>query len=159
MALSYLRRGAFVLAAVILVFMMLAHKPVRAADINVLLDQATLVKLPDRVATLVIGNPVIADANVQAGGWMVITGKGYGATNIIALDRGGAVLMEKSIEVQGLQSGIVVVYKGVDRETYSCTPNCDRRLTLGDGQTFFELAAGQITARNGLAAGAAQPPR
>ena len=28
-----------------------------AADITVILDQATLVKLPERVATLVIGNP------------------------------------------------------------------------------------------------------
>jgi hypothetical protein len=159
MSLSYLRRGAVVLAAVIMVFLLLAQKFAHAADINVVLDQATLVKLPDRVATLVIGNPVIADANVQAGGWVVITGKGYGSTNIIALDRSGVVLMEKSIEVQGLQSGIVVVYRGVNRETYSCAPNCERRLTLGDSQTYFELAAGQINARNGLAAGAAQPPR
>ena len=72
-------------------------------------------KLPDRVATIVIGNPVIADAAVQAGGWMVITGKGYGTTNIIALDRSGAVLMEKTVEVQGPRN-VVVVYKGVERE-------------------------------------------
>ena len=87
----------------------------RAADINVILDQAKLVKLPDRVATIVIGNPVIADAAVQSGGWMVITGKGYGTTNIIALDRSGAMLMEKTVEVQGPQN-VVVVYRGVERE-------------------------------------------
>lgn len=156
MALSYLRRGAIVLAGVVLVFLLLAQKSSRAADINVIIDQATLVKLPDRVATIVIGNPVVADATVQAGGWMVVTGKGYGMTNMIALDRSGAVLMEKSVEVQGLRSGVVVVYKGVDRETYSCAPQCERRLTLGDGQTYFEATSGQITARNALAAGAAQ---
>ena len=78
-----------------------AANAAQAADINVILDQARLVKLPDRVATIVIGNPVIADATVQSGGWMVITGKGYGTTNIIALDRSGAVLMEKTVEVQG----------------------------------------------------------
>ena len=111
--------------------------PARAADINVILDQAKLVKLPDRVATIVIGNPAIADATVQTGGWMVITGKGYGMTNIVALDRSGAVLMEKSVEVQGPRSGVVVVYKGVERETYSCSPNCERRLTLGDGKTYL----------------------
>ena len=86
-----------------------------------------------RVATIVVGNPVIADAAVQSGGWMVITGKGYGMTNIVALDRSGAVLMEKTIEVQGPQN-VVVVYRGVERETYSCTPVCERRLTLGDGK-------------------------
>src|SRR5436190_15883004 len=117
MSLSYLRRGAVVLAAVIVVLLLLAHKFAQAADINVIVDQATLVKLPDRVATLVIGNPVIADASVQAGGWIVITGKGYGATNIIALDRGGVVLMEKSVEVQDVRSGVVVVYNGINRQT------------------------------------------
>jgi len=126
----------------------------RAADIDVVLDQARLVKLPDRVATIVIGNPAIADASVQTGGWMVVTGKSYGLTNIIAIDRGGAVLMEKSIEVQA-PSNVVVVYKGVERETYSCTPTCDRRLTLGDSRTFFEITGAQINARNGLAAAAA----
>ena len=123
-----------------------------AADIEVFLDQAKLIKLPDRASTLVIGNPVIADAAVQAGGWMVITGKGYGATNIIALDRSGAVLLEKTVEVQGPRD-VVVVYRGIERVTYSCTPDCERRLTLGDSQAAFELDAGQITARNGLAAG------
>ncbi len=83
---------------------------------------------------------------------MVITGKGYGVTNIIALDRSGAVLLEKTVEVQGPRD-VVVVYRGIERVTYSCTPDCERRLTLGDSQAVFELDAGQITARNGLAAG------
>lgn len=126
-----------------------------AADINVILDQARLVKLPDRVATIVIGNPAIADAAVQSGGWMVITGKGYGMTNIIALDRSGAILLEKTIEVEGPQN-VVVVYRGIEPNTYSCAPECKSRLTLGDGNAFFETAAGQITARNGLAAGTVQ---
>jgi hypothetical protein len=129
--------------------------PAQAADIGVVLDQARLVKLPDRVATVVVGNPMIADAAVQSGGWMVITGKGYGMTNIVALDRSGAILLEKTIEVQGPQD-VVVVYRGGERDTYSCTPECSRRLTLGDGNAFFEISAAQITARNGLAASAVQ---
>ena len=48
---------------------------------------------------------------------MVITGKGYGMTNIVALDRTGAILMERTVEVQGPQN-VVVVYRGVERETY-----------------------------------------
>jgi Flp pilus assembly secretin CpaC len=130
----------------------LASGPGRAADITVFLDEARLVKMPERAATLVIGNPSIADAAVQSGGWLVVTGKGYGSTNVIALDRGGAVLMEKTIEVQGPRD-VVVVYRGMDRATYSCTPDCERRLTLGDSQNVFEQTSGQITARNGLAAG------
>jgi hypothetical protein len=159
MALFSVRAAAFAfwaLWALVLAFSLLATpKAARAADIEVILDQARLVRLPDRVATIVIGNPAIADATVQPGGWIVITGKGYGLTNLVALDRAGAVLLETSVQVEGPRA-VVVVHKGVNRETYSCSPNCERRFTLGDGNTFFESTGGQITARNALSATAAQ---
>src|SRR5690242_11105033 len=75
---------------------------VRAAQvISVRLDQARIEKLPDRATTLVIGNPLIADVSLQQGGLMVLTGKGFGTTNLIALDRNGAVISEQVIQVQG----------------------------------------------------------
>ncbi len=128
-----------------------------AADIKVVVDQARLVKLPDRVATIVIGNPLIADISLQGGGGtMVVTGKGYGITNLIALDRAGAVLMNSSIEVSGPSAGVVVVYKGIERESYSCMPTCERRITLGDSPAFFEAAISQTAARSSMAQGAVQ---
>ncbi len=48
------------------------------------------------------------------------------------MDHSGAVLMEKTIEVKGPTDPIVVVYRGVTRQTYSCTPDCAPRITLGD---------------------------
>ena len=73
-----------------------------AADtIDVVLDQAQIVRLPDRVGTVVIGNPLIADVTVQSGGLMVVTGKGYGRTSVVALDDHGGVLLQKVIQVQG----------------------------------------------------------
>src|SRR5580704_5788794 len=71
-----------------------------AADaIAVNVDQAKLVKLPARVATIVVGNPLIADVSLQTGGIIVVTGKGYGATNFIAMDRSGEVLVDRVIQV------------------------------------------------------------
>ena len=58
-------------------------------------------KLPEKVSTIVVGNPLIADVAVQSGGLVVVTGKGYGSTNLIVLDRTGSVLMERSIVVRG----------------------------------------------------------
>jgi hypothetical protein len=130
-----------------------------AADVTVILDQARLIKLPDRVATIVIGNPLIADASIQAGGMMVVTGKGYGVTNLIALDRAGAVLMDKSVEVRGPQPNVVVVYRGIERESYSCTPICERRITLGDSNDYFDAILGQTGSRNAQAQGGAQPAK
>jgi hypothetical protein len=128
-----------------------APVPATAADIVAALDEAKLVKLPERVATVVVGNPTIADAALQPGGMLVVTGKGYGVTNVIALDRTGTVLMEKSVEVTGPTAGAVVVYRGIERETYSCTPICERRITLGDSSPYFDAAVTQTGNRNGLA--------
>jgi len=41
---------------------------VAAADLTVALDEAKLLRLPDKVATIVIGNPMIADVSLQPGG-------------------------------------------------------------------------------------------
>jgi Flp pilus assembly secretin CpaC len=146
-----LRGFAFVLGVLALFLASLAN----AADIHVILDQARLVKLPDRVATIVVGNPLIADVSIQAGGLMVVTGKGYGATNVMALDRSGKVLMDTLIQVQGPR-GVVVVYRGVERETYSCTPNCEKRITLGDGNTYFTQTLSQTATRSAQAQAIAQ---
>ena len=86
--------AAFVLAFVLLAIAVTAvPRPARADSvpernvsigaepITVRLDQAKLLKVPDRTATLVIGNPLIADVAVQPGGIMVVTAKSYGITN------------------------------------------------------------------------------
>jgi Flp pilus assembly secretin CpaC len=109
-----------------------------AGSISVNVDQAKLVKLPDRVATIVVGNPMIADVTLQNGGIIVVTGKGYGATNFIAMDRAGQILDDRQIQVAGPTDQLVTIYRGVDRETYSCMPICQRRVTLGDGDTYFK---------------------
>ncbi len=135
-----------------------AATPARAADtITVAIDEATITKLPERVSTLVIGNPLIADVSVQAGGLLVVTGKGYGSTNMIALDRSGAVLAERNIEVVGARDKIVFVYRGVNRETYSCTPDCENRMTLGDAPDYFSrtMQAAETRSAHAQAQGAA----
>jgi Flp pilus assembly secretin CpaC len=149
------RVGAAAVVAVLSI-MPAALTSAEAADtIDVKLDQATLLRLPANVATVVIGNPMIADAALQSGGLLVITGKGYGATNMIALDRAGEKLMDRSVEVTGPQDKLVVVYRGVERESYSCAPLCERRATLGDSGTFFDATVAQSGSRNSAASGAA----
>src|SRR4051812_2375057 len=129
----------------------LAHPALAKDTLDIALDQATLMKLPEKVSTIVVGNPLIADVAVQSGGLLVVTGKGFGSTNLIALDRTGAVLMERSIVVRGPTGPTVQIYRGVNRETYSCTPICERRITLGDSFDYFSATIGQSDARNGAA--------
>jgi hypothetical protein len=122
--------------------------------ILVFMDQARLVQLPEPAANVVIGNPLIADVSIQPGGLTVITGKSYGATNFIATDKKGVVLFEKAIEVTGPRERTLVMYNGIDRQTYSCTPECSRRLTLGDSPESFDKTLAEITARNAQATAA-----
>jgi Flp pilus assembly secretin CpaC len=122
--------------------------------IVVFMDQARLVQLPERAANVVIGNPLIADVSIQPGGLTVITGKSYGATNFIATDKRGAVLLEKAIEVSGPRDRTVVMYNGAERQTYSCTPDCSRRLTLGDTPDSFDKTLSEITSLNAQATAA-----
>src|SRR5256886_7564127 len=123
--------------------------------IAVYVDQAKLVKLPAKVATIVVGNPLIADVALQSGGVIVVTGKGYGATNFIAMDRTGEVLVDRQIQVQGPTDQLVTIYRGVERESYSCIPICQRRVTLGDGDNYFRAAIDQAGSLSSQAAGPA----
>ena len=127
--------------------------PLPPDTIVVFLDQARLMQLPARAANVVIGNPLIADLSIQPGGLTVITGKSYGMTNVIVTDPKGVVLLDKAIEVSGPGGATVVVYRGADRETYSCTPICSRRLTLGDTPEFFEKTMAEIVSLNSQATG------
>jgi hypothetical protein len=123
--------------------------------ISVFVDQAKLLKMPAKVATIIVGNPLIADVTLQSGGIVVVTGKGYGATNFIAMDRSGDVLVDRQIMVEGPTERLVTVYRGVERESYSCAPICQRRITLGDGENYFKTAIDQAGSLSSQASGAA----
>src|SRR3984893_10833104 len=154
--------GFRALAIGILLWPVAAFAEPSAETIAVNVDQAKLVKLPTRVATIVVGNPLIADVALQTGGVVVVTGKGYGATNFIAMDRSGEVLVDRVIQVEGPTDQLITIYRGVDRESYSCMPLCQRRITLGDGETYFKSTidqAGSLSGQaSGSAAAAAKPP-
>lgn len=142
-----------VCAAAAMLGTLLLAAPLRAADpIGVVLDEARLVKVPERATTIILGNPLIADVAIQPGGVMLVTGKGHGATSLTVMDRSGTVVMERMIEVTGQTDKMVTVYRGVERFSYTCMPDCQPRATLGDNNQYFGQTVGQITARAGAAA-------
>jgi hypothetical protein len=113
-----------------------------AEDLIVRYDQAQLLRLPRPVNEIIVGNPSIADVSVQGGNLLVITGKTFGVTNVIALDAERNIIQDQRILVERDQT-VINLRKGVARETYSCTPQCQPNLTIGDDKTYFEMIAGQ----------------
>jgi Flp pilus assembly secretin CpaC len=124
-----------------------AAQPPNSEPLYAPLDEATLFKLPDRTASVVIGNPLIADITVQAGNVAVITPKGNGGTNVVALDSAGTVLMEKDVIVGPPSDHVVYMYRGAARVTYSCHPDCSPRVNLGDDPEAFEKILEETVSR------------
>ncbi len=119
--------------------------------IKVRLDQARIFKLDTPASAIIIGNPAIADAAVHDGKTVIITGKSYGVTNIIIMDRNNVVVDERHIHVQAPEAAVLSVQRGAEHETYSCTPDCKQAPMVGDTPKFFEQTMGQTSARNSLA--------
>ncbi len=116
-------------------------------------DQARPVKVPPGTQTLIIGNPMIADVTlVKQGGVMVVTGKGYGETNLIALDSAGDPVAESTIEVIAGDNALIV-QRGLDRQSYTCAPRCQPSVRLGDDAKYFGEVSAQVQTHNTQASG------
>ena len=152
---SFPRVRASFLAAALLALALGA--PVAANDkagletIEVVLDQAKLLKLPTGAETIVVGNPAIADVSVQKNGVLVLTGRAAGRTNFIALDGNGTILSESMVSVRAATLGRSVVQRGMDRATYECAPNCLPAMSLGDEDKHFSSTIDQPTKRDAVA--------
>lgn len=138
-------------------------EPARAQSspkmLAVVLDQATVAQVPARTSTLIVGNPMIADVTMlKTGAKMVVTGKGYGQTNLIALDADGAVLLNEQLRVLPAKT-VVVLQNGTSHVSYSCNPACMPTAQLGDDPKSFTDAGGQISSRNSYALGSSGGPK
>ena len=100
--------------AVVAALLAIAVHPAAAADpvVDVLIDQATLVRLERPAAEIVVGNPSIADVSVQSGKVLVVTGKSFGETNLIVMDADGKVFVNRRLVVQEPRTGFVTRVSG-----------------------------------------------
>jgi len=119
----------------------LSSASVRAGDLVVTYDQSQLLRLPRPVASVIVGNPSIADVSVQGGNLIVVTGKTFGVTNLIALDADRNIIQDQRIVVRPDEVRTVHLTKGALRQSYSCTPNCSPTMTIGDDTAYFEQIA------------------
>lgn len=93
--------------------------------IEVVMNQAKIVKLARAVDTIVIGNPLIADVSVQDATTVVLTGKGFGVTNMVILDSEGSPIVDEQIYVTRHDARSVRIYRRAEVQTLSCTPLCE----------------------------------
>ncbi|MGY6710374.1 MAG: pilus assembly protein N-terminal domain-containing protein, partial [Rhizobiaceae bacterium] len=75
--------------------------------------------------TIIIGNPQIADASVQDSSTIILTGRGFGVTNLVVIDTDGMPLLDEQVIVSRGTANSVRVYRRADVQTLSCTPYCE----------------------------------
>jgi Flp pilus assembly secretin CpaC len=121
--------------------------------IDVTIDFAEVITLDRPAATIVIGNPGIADAAVEDERTLVITGKAAGTTNLIVLDQDGKEIEDAVLRVSSNVRHLTTVFYGSQRQTFSCAPTCEQVILVGDDPDVFKTATEQIQGRQAFAAG------
>lgn len=114
------------------------------------IDEATLIRLDTDAVQLIVGNPAVADANAQNPRLLVITGKSYGATNLIALDSEGREILNARLGVREGDMRQVTLFKGTMRQSLHCAPDCQRTLSVGDDKAQFEQLADTVSKKFGV---------
>jgi Flp pilus assembly secretin CpaC len=112
--------------------------------IEVVMNQAKIIKLTKDAATIVVGNQEIVDATVQDARTIVLTGKGFGVTNLVVLDIEGAPVVDQSVFVSRSDEKTLRVFRRSKVQTLSCTPFCEGSFKGPAEQTSeAELGASQ----------------
>ncbi|WP_196259949.1 pilus assembly protein N-terminal domain-containing protein [Pelagibacterium limicola] len=104
--------------------------------VSVNANMARVLRLSAPAATVIIGNPAVADVTIQDPQTLVLTGKSYGRTNMIILDSRGDPIADTIVEVTQLVSDTVTVFMGSQRTSLSCAPACQPTITLGDDGSY-----------------------
>jgi Flp pilus assembly secretin CpaC len=107
-----------------------------AEPISVKVNMARILRISAPAATVIIGNPGVADVTIQDPLTLVLTGKSYGQTNLIVLDSAGNPVADTLVTVVQAQADLVTVYYGAARNTMACSPVCQPTIMLGDDPSY-----------------------
>lgn len=103
------------------------------STMNVEIDRSSRVQLAGAAASVIVGNPQIADVSVVDANTLFITGKGYGVTEVVAVDGVGRTLFQREVVVTGGSTGSVRVWRGGQATEMACASSCAPSIrTAGD---------------------------
>ncbi len=117
-----------------------------AAEFQVELNHSRALHLASPVATVMVGNPAIADVSVHGEQLLYVLARSYGRTDLIALDAAGKQIAQFEIDVVAPKSSAVTLMRGTEQLTYNCTPRCEPVVNPSDSKDVFETAVKQATA-------------
>ena len=119
------RIGALVSAAPALAVVLLAGAAAaQSAPLSIEIDHSQRVQLRGAAGSVIVGNPAIADVTVVDASTLFITGKGYGVTEVVAVDAIGRTVFHNQVIVTGGSTGSVRVWRGARATEMACAASC-----------------------------------
>jgi len=106
-------------------------------------SKSTSLKLNGAAASVVIGNPRVADVAVHDANLIFITGRTFGTTNLLVFSEDGDQLYSGDVVVTTNTTNLVNVNRAGATNTYDCAPTCRSVLSLGDELIYFDTLIAQ----------------
>ncbi len=145
------------IAATVLACVAQANAAPKGSDVAMALDEVHTLTFKSPIATVYVGNPAIADVTMIDPRHAFVQGKGYGRTNIVALNSDNVQVFNTHITVTGGEgSGTVTLNRGAQRITLNCAGGrCEPTPTPGDDQKAYDTESGQASSHQNAARGMA----
>ena len=121
-----------------------AYEEQQPTIVAVPIDNSSMLELERNAATVVVGNPSIADVSVQKGNLLFVLGRNFGTTNVIALDSDNKQIANIPISVTTTMPHHMTLYRGAGQVSFTCAPRCERSLIPGDFNQEFVDAEAQV---------------
>jgi Flp pilus assembly secretin CpaC len=107
-----------------------------------------------------VGNPMIADVSMIDSRHAFVLGKGFGHTNIVALNTDGKQVVNDAVTVFGHTGSTVILHRGTAQATYACNgARCESAPMPGDDKDSFTQRMEQMNAHQDAGVKAASATR
>ena len=127
--------------------------------VSVDVKRPQILRLSRPAASVIVGDPTVADVAVHSTDTLLVLGRSYGTTNVIALDGAGRVILDSDIHVsEHVARGGLRIHNGDNaRSTYHCAPECLPSPSLGDDPAHIaRFRQGAPAINNNVAVGASR---
>lgn len=114
-----------------------------AHEFHVETNKTKPLKLRGDAASVVVGNPLVADIAVHDQNLIFVTGRSNGTTNLLIFNAQGNQIYSGDIVVTTDTSTRVAINRAGATNSYNCAPRCSPIAVVGDDNTYFANVVGQ----------------
>ena len=106
----------------------------QAGEVWASIDTVTRYQMSEGVGQVIVTNPAVADIEVASATELMLFGRMPGFTDVIFHDADGKRLGQVRVRVRNERAGVVTLYNGAERFSFSCTDRCEQTPMIGDGR-------------------------